>query len=272
MKSGIKVVNCIVKNVIALVICICAVQGLSHCEGAAVCEAKTVYDKEEVERFVTAYYEAHNKKDVETLANYAEDSESFSEYTIRLRVSWEYGVQKYDHIDVDVYPLSDSEHWLAIVCYEWIVEDFDVGLPGATAELIGRDQDGNLVIETYSDMEANEEITCEMREIALSDEAQERINEQQIKFNDIVYENADIMEWMNDLQEAVTHALAEEYYAQDQKEKDDRYLVKKGDCLWDIAQEQLGDGMKWGSIYQANKAVIGDDPDLLYIGIELQIN
>lgn len=270
--NGNNVVNYIIKNIIALVICIGAVRGFSYCEGAAVCEAKTVSDKEEVEKFVTAYYEAHNKKDVETLTNYAEDSESFSEYIIRLKVSWEYGVQKYGHIDVDVYPLSDGEHWLAYVCHEMIVEDFDVGLPGAVAELVGRDQEGNLVIETYSDMEIDEEILREIREILVSDEVQESMNEQQRKYNDIIYENADILEWENDLQEAVTRALAEEYYAQDQKEKDDRYLVKKGDCLWNIAQEQLGDGMKWGSIYQANKAVIGDDPDLLYIGIELQIN
>ena len=158
------------------------------------------------------------------------------------------------------------------MCYEWIVEDFDVGLPGATAELVGRDQGGNPVIETYSDMTINEQIAREMREIALSDKAQEKINERQIKFNDIIYENTDIAEWVNDLQNAVMRALEEDYYGIEQQEKDDCYIVKKGDCLWSIAQEQLGDGMEWGSIYQVNRAVIGDDPDLLYIGIELQIN
>ena len=272
MKSGMKVVNYIVKNVMVLCICICAVMVFSHCEEAVVCEAKTLSDKEEVEKFVTAYYEAHNKKDVEALTNYVEDAESLSEYIVRLKVSWEYGVQKYDHIDVDVYPLSDSEHWLAYVCYEWIVEDFDIGLPGGTTELVGRDRDGNLVIETYSDVADDEEIIRESREFLLSDEALDKIDEQQRRFNDIIYENTDIMEWGNDLREAVTRALAEEYYGKDQKEKDECYLVKKGDCLWDIAEEQLGDGMKWGSIYQANKAVVGDDPDLLYVGIELQIN
>ena len=47
--------------------------------------------------------------------------------------------------------------------------------------------------------------------------------------------------------------------------------MKKGDCLWDIAETQLGDGMRWSGIYEANKALIGDDPDLLYVGIELEL-
>ena len=53
--------------------------------------------------------------------------------------------------------------------------------------------------------------------------------------------------------------------------KGDRYVVKKGDCLWSIAEKQLGDGMRWSGIYETNKAVIGEDPNLIYVGIELEL-
>lgn len=34
------------------------------------------------------------------------------------------------------------------------------------------------------------------------------------------------------------------------------YTVKSGDCLWSIAQAQLGDGAKWTKIYDLNVSVI----------------
>lgn len=34
------------------------------------------------------------------------------------------------------------------------------------------------------------------------------------------------------------------------------YTVKSGDCLWSIAEKELGSGAKWTSIYSANKEII----------------
>ena len=34
------------------------------------------------------------------------------------------------------------------------------------------------------------------------------------------------------------------------------YTVQRGDSLWKIAKEQLGDGTRWGEIYQANRDAI----------------
>jgi len=44
------------------------------------------------------------------------------------------------------------------------------------------------------------------------------------------------------------------------------YTVVKGDCLWNIAKKVYGDGMKWKVIYDANKAVIGNNYNLIEIG------
>lgn len=44
------------------------------------------------------------------------------------------------------------------------------------------------------------------------------------------------------------------------------YVVVKGDCLWRIAQELYGNGIRWREIYDMNKDVIGDDPNRIYVG------
>jgi LysM repeat protein len=49
------------------------------------------------------------------------------------------------------------------------------------------------------------------------------------------------------------------------------HVVKPGDSLWKIAQQLLGDGNKWPKIYDANKAAIGANPDLIRPGLRLTI-
>lgn len=49
------------------------------------------------------------------------------------------------------------------------------------------------------------------------------------------------------------------------------YVVKKGDCLWKIAKQFYGNGSQWQKIYNANKAVIGGNPNLIYPGQQFVI-
>jgi nucleoid-associated protein YgaU len=56
------------------------------------------------------------------------------------------------------------------------------------------------------------------------------------------------------------------------------YVVKRGDCLWSIAAGVLGPGMParsidrgWRQIYAANRAAIGDNPNLIHIGLTLEL-
>lgn len=44
------------------------------------------------------------------------------------------------------------------------------------------------------------------------------------------------------------------------------YTVKPGDCLWNIAKKFYGKGSDYTKIYNANKGVIGSNPNLIYAG------
>ena len=44
------------------------------------------------------------------------------------------------------------------------------------------------------------------------------------------------------------------------------YTVKPGDCLWNIAKAIYGKGSDYTKIYNANKGVIGSNPNLIYAG------
>lgn len=49
------------------------------------------------------------------------------------------------------------------------------------------------------------------------------------------------------------------------------YTVVRGDCLWNIAKRFYGSGAKYIVIYNANKGVIGGNPNLIYPGQVLTI-
>lgn len=49
------------------------------------------------------------------------------------------------------------------------------------------------------------------------------------------------------------------------------YTVVKGDCLWNIAKKFYGNGSKYSAIYNANKGIIGGNPNLIYPGQVLTI-
>ena len=49
------------------------------------------------------------------------------------------------------------------------------------------------------------------------------------------------------------------------------YTVVKGDCLWNIAKKFYGNGSKYSAIYNANRSVVGGNPNLIYPGQVLTI-
>lgn len=49
------------------------------------------------------------------------------------------------------------------------------------------------------------------------------------------------------------------------------HTVGDGDSLWALAKRYLGDGNRWPEIYEANREIIGDDPNLIINGTVLII-
>ena len=270
-----------------LLVGLCAFGIVPWNEAAAVCYAKADTDKEKVEEFVTAYYEAHTAEGIETLPDYVEDAKSAAEEMMVLEVCLELGVEKYDNLDVTAYPLGDGIRWLVVVSYELIVEDFDIGIPGLTTLTVRKQKGGAFKIydEYLDDIDdtEREKLEEEIWELALSDEIYDKTNDINAGYNTVVSENPDILAWVLDLQDGITQAYVdrmEDSYepktaaapgteTEAETKTRETYIVRAGDCLWTIAEEQLGDGMYWSSIYEVNRELIGDDPNLIYVGWEL---
>lgn len=49
------------------------------------------------------------------------------------------------------------------------------------------------------------------------------------------------------------------------------YIVKKGDCLWNLAKKFYGNSASYTKIYNANKKIIGSNPNKIYPGQVLKI-
>jgi len=49
------------------------------------------------------------------------------------------------------------------------------------------------------------------------------------------------------------------------------YVTQRGDTLWDIAEKFYKNGSLWHIIYEANRAVFGDNPGNVFAGKTLTI-
>lgn len=52
----------------------------------------------------------------------------------------------------------------------------------------------------------------------------------------------------------------------------DTVVVQEGDSLWRIAEKYFGDGRKYRDLYDRNRAVIGENPDLILPGTVLEMS
>jgi len=266
-------------------------------DGRIVCEAKetevtsivkqeknaAVGEEQEVIAFVTAYRKAISPEGIDTLADYVDDpdDEDFQIDLLRNKAMIKLGIKGWDNIKVVALPMSDGKHWVASVSGDLLTEDFDFGIPGLNVVLVERDEKGELKILLDNDSGFSDAFLGEVRELSLSDEMQEHNNEIAVAYNALLADHPELIEWLESTQMAIEEELNEvrqetfPVKADTGKEKSDTqkdsYIVKEGDCLWTIAEEQLGDGLLWSGLYEQNKAVIGENPELLYVGITLQL-
>lgn len=243
-------------------------------------------EEQEVIAFVTAYREALSPEGIDTLADYVDnpDDVDFQRDLLRNQAMFKLGVTGWENIRVIAKPMSDGKHWVASVSSDLRMDDFDYGVPGLNVVLVKRNEKGELKIMLDDGSEFSDtSFINEVREISLSDEIMDHSNGIAVAYNALLAEHPELVELLESMNMKVEEELGEMLKEQlpvkvetdSEQQKPDAgkgsYTVKKGDCLWHIAEDQLGDGMLWNGLYETNKEVIGEDPDLLYVGITLQL-
>lgn len=227
--------------------------------------AEDQWQTEDVEEFVRNYYESKTVDRMVDAWNMRGDDTLFDQ--VILECMTDYGLQRFEVRTVLIYPLREPGVWLSGTAYELVVEESEVRPPGFEMFLVREQEDGRLLIFTE---DIDHSLQDEVRQILDEEELVALIDETDTAFSDILMKHPEVMEWMQDIiQQASERYL--EFLLQEEKQENNLYVVQKGDCLWRIAEEQLGDGARWTELYDANKAAIGGDPNLILIGMELRI-
>lgn len=234
-------------------------------------EAKKSDAQEEAEECVRDYYEALSEGDVQK-ANEPFDDQDDNWRVETIRAMKECGMEKYDVLQIDGYPVGDEEsEWLFVVTYEIWADGIETGMPGLTI-MRARRADGGWVLDW------NMTIEGELEEIWEKENIRDKVLEWDQKYADAAAKDEKIGEWVQRVSDVTLENILEQESSDIDDESGEQeeqasggqvYRVKPGDCLWKIAAEQLGEGTRWTELYRLNQDVIGEDPDLILPGIHL---
>lgn len=183
------------------------------------------------------------------------------------------GMEEIDVIDLIIYPCE--EYRIIIVSYDVKIEGIETKVPGANTLLAKKTAEGSFIL--FLPEEGLEQEIPEDDEEMLHQKVTELMENQDIidifrevnqRYIDAKWD-PDIREWEAEaklVKQSRIMAIIEENGS-----SATFYVVKEGDCLWDIAGDMLGDSTKWDDIYEINKDVIGEDPNYIMPGMELQL-
>lgn len=260
---------------------------------------KNISDRQkmaEIEAFVREVYEAQTNRDVYWIRERVGDDDVMGWVTrLSLLYSDDFGFQRYDNIEVKVYATSSEEYFVAVVAYDVIVEwnDEELVLPGYESYVIWKND--NLKWCITDDHGLADELIDEIYQLMISDELADWLRSVSVEFNDILACRPEIDIWLSELGPKIEQWIISETFMKNHTwdendvwdylfgeedgilttsfsgEENSTYTVQEGDCLWSIAEREFGDGMYWVGLYEANRDVIGEDPDLLGVGTELDL-
>ncbi len=246
-----------------------------------------IENQAEAEAFIRDFYETLTEESLTVYTEKMDDSFDTSDCYYSLatyKAIFVCGFQGYDNIVTTVYPLSDENYQIVFVQYDALFQDIDIGFPGSTAELVHKQEDGQWGIIPQGSISSDLYLYDEIVQIVNSDDLKSATMEVSRKYDDIILENPAAVQWLSNLADRKDFLLSKymqegfdnflkKYIEKDSSEKEvpDTYTVQKGDCLWDIAENVFGNGLHWVELYEGNKDIIGDDPDMILIGILLQL-
>ena len=244
----------------------------------------------EVAAFVKELYEAQTDRDVYWIRERLEDDDVI-DWAIMLSTLYsdDFGFQKYDNIEVQVYTTSSEDHFVAVVAYDIMIEwnEEELALPGIDSFVVWQNENSQWCI-TY-EYSLSEELGDEIYQLMSSDELADRFNFIEEEFHDILVCRPNLITRLIEVRSQVEKwffgEILKENDAGDENdvwdylfgeengilttsfngEEDNLYIVQRGDCLGDIAERQFGDGMYWIKLYETNRDAIGEDPDLLWV-------
>lgn len=224
----------------------------------------------EAEEIVRLYYEMRSEGDAQGINRLFEERQEGDMVTLAAK---ECGVEEYIVLQTDVYPLDqDPDAWLFVVSFELQVKDIETHLPGIEALMV-YSADENLYLKTAID--PDDAHIEQIISILNGEEVTNQFAECNRQFNTAVTEDERIWKWVEELQETMAAFTAEDSIEggdiHQEEVETQYYVVKKGDCLWHIAEQQMGDGRYWRELYERNRKSIGGNPDLIMPGEKLEI-
>ncbi len=159
--------------------------------------------------------------------------------------SWEHRLYQYDEQGKCILSVVTTEDDIQVFCYEY----------DAAAEKVG--------VYTYRVRE-KWELECEDGSIiyfqsvwnnpALKKVDAEGKVERELRYGEVIDMGQEAYLMPEDVEDTVD---------------DHKYVVKEGDCLWNIARRFYGDSAWYGMLYRVNWDVIGRDEDLILPGTRL---
>lgn len=234
-------------------------------------------EEQEIEEFIVKLYDVKEKGDEAALKSTgASEVQIMSDLTLV-----ECGLEEYHNLKSYIYPTGENT-WLVVVGYEMEVEGVDVWLPGLTTEYVIKDGQGRLMLPWQS-----EEIPPMVNQHAELTETNPEISGLFEAYNDSYTQilqndsSGEVQEFNEKVRETYDKILRERGIITEDDSRDDKsvesdpdsyYTVQPGDCLWSIAKEHLGSGSNWSVIYDNNREIIGEFPDLIFPGQKLEIN
>ncbi len=240
--------------------------------------------------FAWRFFIENTKTGIDKATAQMYSSENAREYKLMQRIMFANGFRCFENVNVHIYPIEGEDVYIALIEYDMAVDGIDTVLSGTSTFFIGRREDGSLCIDVEPLMSAaadNEKDYGRLNDkisdcLYNSEEIQLIIEEADRKYSSQILECPEATVWAKDVGDKRQQAGGLPYLAQEQLADGEeitaetgsahKYIVENGDSLWKIADAQLGSGALWGRIYDANRGIIGDNPNLLYAGEELIIN
>lgn len=247
----------------------------------------------EAEAFVAELYEAQTNRDVNWIRDRLED-DAVTDMALMLgRIYFDdFGFQRYDDVEVKVYPTSREDYFLACVVYYMVIDwnGEELSLPGRDSWLVRQNRNSQWSVASVSGLpdEFTGQLKEQMEQLFSGELADWAISVNE-EFNDIMMERPILLNWLSEVMSEADQRVASVIHTEKDawdylfneedglltaslKGKEDNvYIVQEGDCLWSIAEREFGDGMYWVKLYEANRDVIGENPDLLWVGAELDL-